>query len=55
MPHRVLGPQVVATGTNFADPVHGKPLVIERDAATQDPLEHSQCLDVDDEFFVRRQ
>src|SRR5439155_487670 len=55
VPHGVLGAEMMPTRSDLADAVHGEPLVVEGNAPTQNPLEHPQRLDVDDEFFVRRQ
>src|SRR5205823_3976291 len=38
--HGVLGAEMMPTGTNFADAVHGEPFVVEGDAPAQNPLEH---------------
>ena len=43
---------MVAARADLADAVHGKALIIEGHALGQDPLEHAQCLDVDDELLV---
>src|SRR5207249_5031731 len=48
MPHGVLGAEMMPSRADLANPVHGESFVVERDAATQDPLEHPQRLDVDD-------
>src|ERR1700737_3130845 len=50
--HRVLRPEMVASGADLPDPIHGEALIVEGDAFGEDPLEHPQGFDVDDEFFV---
>src|SRR5690348_4974520 len=55
VPHRVLGPQEVTARADLAQRVHRQPLVVDRHAVPEDPLEHAQLLDVDDEFLVGRE
>src|SRR2546423_988767 len=53
--HRMLGTQVMTAGTDFTDPVHREPFIVEGDPPGEDPLEHAQGFHVDDEFLIGRQ